>query len=122
MAIAAAKLSPSSHILACDVDADSVTIARENASANDVANNIEFHEGSIDDATPIFDFVCANLTLDVITPLLRLLVEKSREFLLLSGILVDQEDAIRNELLKFEISDLEISHSGEWLSVLVKKS
>jgi ribosomal protein L11 methyltransferase len=122
LAIAAAKLAPSSHIVACDVDTDSINIACENAVANGVANTIEFYEGSIDDGTPMFDFVCANLTLDVITPLLPLLVEKSREFLLLSGILVEQEDSVRNELLKFEISNLEISHAGEWLSVLAEKS
>ena len=46
-------------ILACDTDADSVRIARENAVLNGVGENIEFFEGSINTETHIFDFcVC----------------------------------------------------------------
>src|SRR4051812_29028292 len=61
LAIAAAKLG-GTGIFACDTDADSIKIARENAVLNDVSKNIEFADGPIDDATPAFDFVCANLT------------------------------------------------------------
>src|SRR4051812_21392485 len=73
LAIAAAKLG-GAGILACDTDADSIKIARENAVLNNVGENIEFADGPIDEATPKFDFVCANLTVDVIVPILSLLL------------------------------------------------
>lgn len=123
LAIATAKLG-GTNILACDTDLDSVKIARENAVLNDVGEEIEFFDGSIDAATPQFDFVCANLTIDVIVPILDLLLAKAKNALLLSGILSEQEPQIREALQKFDISDsrFEIERSGEWISVIVTVS
>jgi ribosomal protein L11 methyltransferase len=123
LAIAAAKLG-ASNILACDTDIDSVKIARENAVLNDVGEQIEFFDGSIDAATPQFDFVCANLTIDVIVPILELLLAKAKHTLLLSGILAEQETQICEALHQFEVSDprFEIERSGEWISVIVTVS
>ena len=128
LAIAAAKLATENtensenslaEIIACDTDADSVRIARENAMVNGVGDDIEFVEGSINDKTPVFDFVCANLTIDVIVPLLPLLLAKSREKLVLSGILVEQKDIIYAELQKFEISNFKFQIKGEWICVVI---
>lgn len=118
LAIAAAKVG-GTDITACDTDNDSVKIARENASLNGVADQITFFDGSIENATPPADFVCANLTLDVISPMLSLLLEKAQRYLLLSGILVEQEFLITNALS--EISDLkfEIRRKREWIAVIV---
>lgn len=107
-------------IFACDTDADSIKIARENAVLNAVGDAITFADGPIDDNTPQYDFTCANLTADVIVPILPLLIEKTKKILLLSGILAEQEKLITDELLKFQISNFQIEHSGEWISVLIK--
>ncbi len=120
LAIAAAKLvTETTEIVACDTDEDSVKIARYNAIANNVGDKIDFSAGSITPEALQFDFVCANLTLDVILPMLELLLEKSRSMLLLSGILAEQEGAITDELRKFQITNFLIARSGEWLSVLI---
>lgn len=120
LAIAATKIATEhAEIVACDTDVDSIEIARDNATANGVGDKIEFSVGSITGKTSTFDFVCANLTLDVITPLLPLLVEKSRHTLLLSGILAEQEDAVIADLLKLQISNFQIESAGEWISVLI---
>ena len=108
-------------ILAYDTDADSVKIAKENAIANCVEAIIEFSDGSIGDETPVFDFVCANLTIDVIVPILPLLLAKSQQTLLLSGILCDQKEMISSELSKFQISNCKFESAGDWVSVIVKK-
>lgn len=120
LAIATAKLG-GSNILACDTDLDSVKIARENARLNNVGEQIEFFVDSIEAATPQFDFVCANLTIDVIEPLLDLLLAKTKHTLLLSGVLAEQEPQIRAALQQFQISDqkFEIERAGEWISVIV---
>jgi ribosomal protein L11 methylase PrmA len=69
--------------------------------------------------TPIFDFVCANLTADVILPILPLLVEKACKKLVLSGILKVQESLITEKLRELKVSDFKIQIDGEWISVLV---
>lgn len=116
LAIAAAKLAPASRIVACDLDADSVMIARQNAAANS-APQIEFYEGTITNATPRSDLVCANLTLDVITPLLPLLVSKTRQVLLLSGILAEQTPMATAALRDLGLTEPVIPDQGEWIAV-----
>ena len=106
-------------ILACDTDLDSIKIARENAILNGVSEMIEFADGSIDESTPRFDFVIANLTIDVIVPILAMLIAKTKHTLLLSGILAEQQNEISEALEKYEISDFKFGFSGEWISVLV---
>ena len=56
----------------------------------------------------------------MIVPILPLLIAKTKNVLLLSGILAEQENLITDELLKFQISNFQIEHSGEWISVLIK--
>lgn len=123
LAMAAAKIQAESEkakskILACDTDEDSIKIAEENAQINGT-NEIEFYVGSITEETPNFDYVCANLTADVIIPLLPLLVEKSNKTLVLSGILKEQEKLFVSELRKFNIKNEEIRTDGEWISVRI---
>ena len=127
LSIAAAKLKAenknletASSILACDTDFDSIKIAAENAELNEAAEKIEFYIGSITKETPPFDFVCANLTADVIVPLLPLLIEKTKSILVLSGILKEQESLIVSELENDRVSDFKIETDGEWISVFVK--
>jgi ribosomal protein L11 methyltransferase len=122
LAFAVAKLNPENRdILACDVDSDSVKIAIENAELNGVAENIKFYEGSIEQDSANFDFVCANLTADVILPILHLLVAKSKKTLLLSGILATQEASITNRLKELGQENFVIETDGEWISVLATK-
>ena len=105
--------------VACDTDTESVEIARRNAELNETGG-IEFYVGSISDETPEFDFVCANLTADVIVPILPLLVQKAKRILVLSGILREQEDLIASELKKFQIENFKTETDGEWISVQLK--
>lgn len=127
LAIAAAKIqtkikNQKSKILACDTDVDSVKIAEENAGINGVADQIEFYVGSITPETPQFDFVAANLTADVIVPLLPIIVEKAAKTLVLSGILREQQDWVTGELNKLQISNFKIQTQGEWISIVVKNA
>jgi ribosomal protein L11 methyltransferase len=122
LAIAVAKFQVSSsefQVVGCDTDVDSINIAEENAEINKT-EDIEFYAGSISPETPGFDFVCANLTADVIIPLLPLLIEKSKRILVLSGILKEQENLITAELKKLQITNYKIETDGEWISVQVR--
>jgi ribosomal protein L11 methyltransferase len=119
LAIAAAKLSETEAIEAYETDADSVAIARENAILNGVGNRIEFFHRPIDEETPARDLVCANVTLDVIAPMLPLLISKAKRHLVLSGILVEQRALIEDELAKYVVGTYDMETDGEWLSVIV---
>ncbi len=124
LAIAAAKLNAIAvagypSILAYDTDIDSIAIAKENAVLNGVGDAIDFRVGSLSRETPVYEIVCANLTLDVILPNLTSLFEKAGRLLVMSGILREQEDAIATELHRRNRSDFRIERSGEWIAVTV---
>ena len=104
---------------ACDTDETSIEIAKENVELNGV-DEINLFVGSISEETPKFDFVCANLTADVILPLLPLLVEKARKKLVLSGILKKQENSITEKLRELQVTDFKVQTDGEWISILVE--
>ena len=119
LAIAAAKLFPQAHIEACDIDADAIAIARENAAANGVLDQINFRVGSVDESTASSDLVCANLTADVITQMLRTLVGLSCGKLILSGILETQIEMVQAGLHACGIDDFEIAQDGEWVALII---
>jgi len=119
LAIAAAKLFSSANIEACDVDADAVAIAQANAADNEVGNQIKFWVGSINDASPSADLVCANLTADVILPMLRTLVNLTCGKLILSGILDTQVDEVVNALHTAGVSEVQVTKDGEWICCVV---
>lgn len=119
LAIAAAKLFPEARIEACDTDEMAVTIARENAGANGVSDQIEFRVGSIEDSTPSADLVCANLTADVIVRHLPALVSVTCGKLVLSGILETQLEMVRAALHNCGITEVEIAQDGEWVALII---
>lgn len=119
LAIAAAKLSPEARIEGCDTDGSAIQIARENAGANNVADQINFWVGSIDEGTASADLVCANLTADVIVQLARTLVSLTCGKLILSGILETQVDMVQAALRESGITEVEIDQDGEWVALIV---
>ena len=120
LAIAAAKLFPGAHIEACDTDPDAVAIASENARLNGVAERINFRVGTVEETTASADFVCANLTAEVIVPMLRALISVTCGHLVLSGILDTQADAVRDRLLECGVSEpCETMQDGEWIALIV---
>ena len=119
LAIAAAKLRPHARINACDTDAEAIEIARANAQLNGVAAQINFYVGSVDEQTASADCVCANLTADVIAPLLPALVGATCGRLILSGILNTQAEAIRARLYDLGINESELMTDGEWVAITI---
>ncbi|HEX8920452.1 MAG TPA: 50S ribosomal protein L11 methyltransferase [Pyrinomonadaceae bacterium] len=120
LAIAAAKLFPAARIEACDTDAEAIEIARENARLNDVAERISFRVGTVDDITASANLVCANLTADVILPLLPALINATCGRLILSGILDSQTELVRSRLQELGITEPpDIATDGEWIAIIV---
>ena len=118
LAIAAAKLRTGARVEACDTDAEAVEIARENARLNGVGQRIDFRVGSVTGETASADFVCANLTADVIVPLLPALAGATCGRLVLSGILAEQCDGVLAALRQVGLRDFEIERAGEWVAII----
>jgi ribosomal protein L11 methyltransferase len=119
LAIAAAKLFPSARIEACDTDAEAIEIARENARLNGVAERVNFSVGTIEETTASANLVCANLTADVIVPLLPSLIAATCGRLILSGILDSQTELVRTRLQELGITEPpEIATDGEWVAII----
>jgi len=119
LAIAAATCAPGAHVEACDTDPDEIEIARENSVANGVEDRITFRVGSVEATTSSADFICANLTADVIANILPTLVGLSCGRLVLSGILETQSQPILERLASLAITDAEITQEGEWVAIIV---
>jgi ribosomal protein L11 methyltransferase len=121
LAIAAARSFPEASIDACDTDPEAIAIARENALLNEVAEQINFRIGSLEDSvTASADFVCANLTADAIAGLLPALVNASCGRLVLSGILDSQIDSVIDGLHDLGVEgNFVMMQEGEWIALVV---
>jgi ribosomal protein L11 methyltransferase len=118
LSIAAALLLADARIEACDTDTDAVEIARENARLNGVADRISFRAGTLDEQTASADLVCANLTADVIVPLLPALISATCGRLILSGILDSQTELVLSRLRELGVTQQpEIAAKGEWVAI-----
>jgi ribosomal protein L11 methyltransferase len=107
-------------ILGSDNDPETINIAIENAELNQVSRFTRFQVGSVSHDGNAFDFVCANLTLDVIAPILPLLLSKARSYLILSGILKTQEPNIVERLENCGCREFTIEKAGEWIAVIIQ--
>jgi ribosomal protein L11 methyltransferase len=124
LAIAVAKMNDelfTGKITGIELDPESVSLAREKAQANDVSARVEVVHGVLTDDIPQHDFVCANVTLDVISPMLPLLLDKSCKHLILSGILAEQETQITRELQALGIDSTTVERDGEWIAVRIDR-
>ena len=120
LAIAAAKLNPGARIEACDSDSEAIAVARENAKINGVGDRIRFGVGSVEVTSASADFVCANLTAEVIIQLLPQLIGVTCGRLILSGVLAEQVELLRARLLECGITaEPEIMQDGEWAALVV---
>ena len=119
LAIAAAKLYPDARVEACDTDPLAVEVAEENARLNGVAGRVSFRVGTVEETTASADFVCANLTADVIIPLLPALLGVTCGRLVLSGILRTQAAEVHARLVELAAAGYELTGEGEWVAITI---
>lgn len=119
LAIAAAKLCREARVEACDTDPVAVSVAEENARLNGVAGRVEFRVGTVEETTASADLVCANLTADVILPLLPALLGATCGRLVLSGILTTQAPQVAARLMELGVDEYELTDDGEWVCFIV---
>ncbi|HOP47154.1 MAG TPA: 50S ribosomal protein L11 methyltransferase [Desulfobacteraceae bacterium] len=122
LSIYAAKLK-ASRILAIDIDPEAVRWAKRNVILNDLAGKIELSTQRLDKIAGSFSFVVANLFFEEIIglfPLFQGLLNPGG-WLVLSGILRDQEKDLRDMLDKYNFYDYEVLYQEEWACLASKR-
>lgn len=123
LSIAAAKLDVE-HIVAIDIDIDSIENAKEYIRNNDVEKFIKLDNCNISHVEETdFDVIAANIIRSVITANLNHIYSKLKSGgkLFISGILIEEESQLIIELQKFDIEITEIRKKAEWLGVYARK-
>jgi ribosomal protein L11 methyltransferase len=123
LAIAAIKLAPGSRVIGFDVDPEAVEVALENAAINGVADDIELEVNKLSSFHgQEFDAVLANLTADEIIPLAAdfARVVKPQGALIVSGILREQGDEVKDALEKQSFKVIEEKPDGEWITFALR--
>ena len=121
LAIAAVKLG-FSPVKAFDFDPDSVQVTRENARDNNVLDRIQITKSDLTKLKPVtrqrYDFVCANLTHDLLKSCAPTIVNrvKSGGNLLLAGILNEQFPAVKKCFNALGFRQIRTQEEKEWKS------
>ena len=123
LSIAAAKLGVE-NILAIEIDVDSIENAKEYIRNNGVEKHIKLDNCNISHVEESgFDVIAANIIRSVITANLKHIHSKLKSGgkLFISGILIEEEELLINELQKFDIEIIEVRKKTEWLGVYARK-
>lgn len=115
LAIAAAALG-AERVLACDIDPDACTVARENAEHNSVADRIEITVAPLEELEDGFDLVLANILAEENVRLAAELVRRVAPggALVLSGILREKADMVATAFAAYPLTPPVISYSEDW--------
>ena len=110
-------------VVGIDIDQEALRWAERNIALNGLTGKIELSEKPIDELRETFNLIVANLTRDTILDLLphinRLLAKGG--YLILSGIITDQEEAIDAGLRAHSLKKETVSIQGEWLCIQARK-
>ncbi len=120
LAIAANKLGADS-VLALDIDPVAVENARSNATLNKVSEEIKFKEGNLlEGVTGTYHLAVVNILPHIIINLIPDLdkVLKSEGYCILSGIIEEKKDEVREELLNYGFEVVEIIQRGDWVTIV----
>lgn len=119
LAIAAALLG-AEQIVAIDVEDDAEIVTAENAQKNGVADRITVSLTPVDQVQERFPFVVANIETRILVPMAPALSARVLPggTLVLSGILRDQADQVRQAYAAMEL--VEQQSEGEWTALVLR--
>jgi ribosomal protein L11 methyltransferase len=123
LSIAAARLG-AHEVLGLDIDGAAVKNARENVERNRVSDIVKIRKGRIGDIQEKFDRIVANIDFKNLKRMRRSLIRhlRGQGFLILSGILMKEEERIRRHYLETGLLRwMETDREGEWACLIFKK-
>jgi len=119
LAIAALRLGAAAA-QCIDIDPEAVEVSLRNAALNGVAGALGASTTDIKDVRGAFPIVLANIQADVLVPMRDALCPRVAPggLLLLSGILVDQGEHVRQAYADFECLSMPVE--GEWVAIVLR--
>jgi ribosomal protein L11 methyltransferase len=113
LALMARKLG-AGRVVAVDNDPMSVTLARENGALNGI-DGVEVSGATLDAIDGRFDLVVANILANTLVELAPALVAHTGGRLVLAGVLIHQEDEVREAFERAGATSDGGSRSGDWI-------
>jgi len=123
LSIAAAKLGVK-KIEAIDIDMDSIENAKEYIELNNVKDYIHLDNCNISSVKQTeFDVIAANIIRSVIVSNLTHIYAKLKTGgkLFISGVLVEEEQQLTDELKKIDFEIIDVRKKAEWMGLYVRK-
>jgi ribosomal protein L11 methyltransferase len=121
LALAAATLLPSAHVLAVDNDPDATATAAENAALNDLAERVEPRCATVLELDGRFALILANIRPAVLIPIAGAIAARLAPGgrAILSGILGEEADEVRAAYAAAGLALRERHDLGEWCALVV---
>jgi ribosomal protein L11 methyltransferase len=122
LAMAGAALG-AREVLACDIDNDACRVAAENVQQNQLDPFVTITGQSLAQISGQYELVLANILAGENIRLASQLVERlaPQGRLVLSGILIEQEQQVINGFAPFNLKQLSISHRDEWTCIVYQR-
>lgn len=119
----AAQLLGAGRILALDIDAEAVDVARENLALNNMSEHIECDTIPVESLAESFDVLLANILAEELIRLRVHLVQclNPGASLILSGILAEKEQLVRDGFADQPLLFKRTEQAGEWVALLYQK-
>jgi ribosomal protein L11 methyltransferase len=119
LAMAGAALG-ATEVIACDIDSAACQVARANIQQNQLTKQISITDDPLDKISGQYDLVLANIlaaeNIRLADQLVEHLAPKGR--LVLSGILIEQEQQVITGFADFPLELLSTSHRDEWTCIV----
>lgn len=122
LAMAGAALG-AQEVLAIDIDSEACRVATENVQLNKLEPLVTISEQPLEQIRGQYDLVLANILAGENIRLARQLVERlaPRGRLVLSGILIEQEQQVINGFAPFKLKQLSTNHRDEWTCIVYQR-
>ncbi|MCB9536418.1 MAG: 50S ribosomal protein L11 methyltransferase [Myxococcales bacterium] len=117
LSIAAARLGH--RAVGVEIDPVAVDNARHNLRLNGVEDRVELHVGSADAVEGRFPIVVANILAHILIELAPLIIERTGDVLVLSGMLHGQVDAVRAAYAGLD--EVERFEEGPWTVLVLRR-
>jgi ribosomal protein L11 methyltransferase len=118
LAMACAALG-AKEVVACDIDSEACKVAIENVEKNQLTREITITNRPLDEIPGQYDLVLANILATENIRLATQLVERlaPQGLLVLSGVLIEQEQQVVDGFADFPLLLLTTSHRDEWTCI-----
>jgi ribosomal protein L11 methyltransferase len=118
----AASLLGAGRILAIDIDPEAIVVARENLILNHLYDQVTCGTLPLESLTERFDIILANILAEELVRLAPYIVSCLNDggLLILSGILVEKEELVRQGFIGQPLTFCQTRTDGEWVAMLYR--